>query len=138
MKEEKKREFYEIKPEKFELLGKGAFSHVYLGKADVYIIENNEKIYTKKDVLIALKEIKGGLDEETLQSITNEISISSKLSDNSNIVKMIDIIEINCNKCIVYEYCNGGDLRQYIDYFGTFDETLIQTIMMQLVNGLIE
>ena len=138
MKEEKKREFYEIKPEKFELLGKGAFSHVYLGKADVYIIENNEKIYTKKDVLIALKEIKGGLDEETLQSITNEISISSKLSDNSNIVKMIDIIEINYNKCIVYEYCNGGDLRQYIDYFGTFDETLIQTIMMQLVNGLIE
>ena len=138
MSEEEKNEDYDIHKEKLQLLGKGAFSHVYLGKADVYIYENQEKILKKKDVLIAIKEIQGNLDEETRQSITNEIAISSKLNNNSNIVRMIDIIDIGQNQCIVYEYCNGGDLRKYIDYFTTFDETLIQTIMMQLVNGLIE
>ena len=136
MSEEAKKEEYKVHKEKIQLLGKGAFSKVYLGKADVNIYENNE--IKKKVVLVAIKEIQGNIDEETRQSISNEIEISRKLSNNSNIVRIIDISDIDGNQCIVYEYCNGGDLRKYIDYFETFDETLIQTIMMQLVNGLIE
>ena len=136
MSEEARKEEYKVHKEKIQLLGKGAFSKVYLGKADVNIYENNE--IKKKVVLVAIKEIQGNIDEETRQSISNEIEISRKLSNNSNIVRIIDISDIDGNQCIVYEYCNGGDLRKYIDYFETFDETLIQTIMMQLVNGLIE
>ena len=136
MSDEAKKEEYKVHKEKIQLLGKGAFSKVYLGKADVNIYENNE--IKKKVVLVAIKEIQGNIDEETRQSISNEIEISRKLSNNSNIVRIIDISDIDGNQCIVYEYCNGGDLRKYIDYFETFDETLIQTIMMQLVNGLIE
>ena len=32
----------------------------------------------------------------------------------------------------------GGGLEEYINYFHIFDEALIQTIMNQIVNGLIE
>ena len=133
-KKNKNREYYEVEKKKDKLIGKGAFNSVYLGKADVYKIINDQKYYTKKGVLIALKELNNNYDA----SIFNEILISSKLSDNNNIVKMIDLIDIDNKKYIAYEYCNGGDLRQYINYFHTFDETLIQIIMNQIVNGLIE
>ena len=51
---------------------------------------------------------------------------------------MIDIIEIGGKFYIVFEYCNGEDLRKYLDYFQYFDESLVQIIMMQIVNGLID
>ena len=124
---------YIIKPEIHELIGKGAFSSVYKGKAEKYkdgkIANNNETI--------ALKEIPRKLDNETWNSIINEILISSKLS-NDNIVRMINKTEIENKNFIAYEYCNGGDLRKYMDYFKTFDEALIQVIMSQIVNGLSE
>ena len=137
-KQNEEAPFYKIRNEIHELLGKGAFSSVYLGKADKYKLENGVEKTIKKEIPIALKELQSNLDEDTLRSIYNEISISLKLSDNSNIVKMIGLHDMNHKKFIAYEYCNGGDLRKYLDYFETFDEILIQAIMMQLVNGLIE
>ena len=137
-KEIVKRLSYKIKEKTNTLLGRGAFSSVYLGKADVDVFVNEVLKESKKDVSIALKEINNNLDKETLQTINNELAISSTLNDNSNIVKMIDIIYIKDKPYIAYEYCNGGDLRKYIEYFKNFDEGLIQTIMIQMVNGLIE
>ena len=124
---------HEIKPEIHELIGKGAFSSVYKGKAKKYkddeMVNDNETI--------ALKEIPKNLDDETWNNISNEIIISSHLSSD-NIVRMLDKTEINNKNFIAYEYCNGGDLRKYMDYFKTFDEALIQEIMSQIVNGLSE
>ena len=110
-----------------KILGKGAFGTVYLGS----IIEKEEKI--------ALKELPEeiGKDQELLDSISNEIKISANL-DNTNIVKMKEIADINNKKYLVYEYCNGGDLRRYMDYFGSFDEELIKIIVIKMVNGLNE
>ena len=94
-----------------KILGKGAFGIVYLGS----IIEKEEKI--------ALKELPEEIrkDKELLERISNEIKVSANL-DNTNIVKMKEIADINNKKYLVYEYCNGGDLRRYMDYFGSFDE----------------
>ena len=124
---------YTIKPEIFELIGKGAFNSVYKGKAIKYI----DKQIKNTDETIALKEIPKKLDDETRHSIENEILVSSKLS-NVYIVRMVGLIDINQRSFIAYEYCNGGDLRKYMDYFQTFDEGLIQTIMNHIVNGLSE
>ena len=131
-KEEKEIK-YEIKKEINQLIGKGAFSSVYKGKAEKYrsgkLVNDNE--------IIALKEIPINIDQETQASISNEIIISSRLK-NDNIVRMIDCVDIRGKSYIAYEYCNGGDLRKYMDYFKTCDEGLTQTIMSQIVNGLSE
>ena len=135
---QKLKKYYEIKKQKDKLLGKGAFSSVYLGKADIYVLKNNEKEYIKKDEKIALKEIPKNLDQDTIQSISNEIGISSTLDDNKYIVGMIGFVDFDGYSYIAYEYCNGGDLRKYISFFVNFDENLIQVIMLNIVNGLIE
>ena len=126
---------YKIRNKLGEQIGKGAFSTVYKGQAD---IEDSKGNSIKKGEIIALKELSGDMDKETRQNIFNEFNISNELKHNSNIVKIISVIEINGKVYIAYEFCNGGDLRLYMDYFGNFDEGLIQTIMMQIVNGLVE
>ena len=110
-----------------KILGKGAFGKVLLGT----IKEKNQKI--------ALKELPKEVekDKEALESISNEIQISSKL-DNTNIVKMLEITEIGNKQYLIYEFCNGGDLRQYMNHFGNFDEELIQIIVIKIINGLLE
>ena len=126
---------YKIRNKLGEQIGKGAFSTVYKGQAD---IEDSKGNSIKKGEIIALKELSGDMDKETRQNIFNEFNISKELKHNINIVKIINVIEINGKVYIAYEFCNGGDLRLYMDYFGNFDEGLIQTIMMQIVNGLVE
>ena len=112
------------------ILGKGAFGTVYLG-AKTNADRKKEKV--------ALKEIPKQLnDEESQKALQNEIDICEKL-DNTNIVKMIKIEKnIDDKIYLVYELCNGGDLRRYMDYFKAFDEELIQIIMIQMVNALFE
>ena len=111
------------------VLGKGAFGTVFLGQ------KINSDGTTEK---IALKEIPKQLnDEESKKALDNEIDICQKL-DNTNIVKMIKRVEEGDKNYLVYELCNGGDLRRYMDYFKTFDEELIQIIMIQMVNALFE
>ena len=110
-----------------KILGKGAFGKVYLGT----IKEKEQKVALKE----LPKEVEN--DKEALESISNEIQISSTL-DNTNIVKMLEITEIGNKQYLIYEFCNGGDLRQYMNHFGNFDEELIQIIVIKLINGLFE
>ena len=130
-------EYYEIKNEIYEILVNSEYFTIYLGKADAYKIEFKKKRYTKKDALISLKEIHNYSYEEFIQNISDEISVLSFLNCN-NIVKMIDIIEIKGKNYIAYEYWNGGELRKYMNYFLYFNESLVQIILMQIVNGLID
>lgn len=120
----------QIKYQKEEkVLGKGAFGIVNLGT----------KIYNKNQKVekIVLKEIPTALDKDQEKSLSKEVNISLTL-DNTNIVKMFDIIELNNTKYLAYELCNGKDLKRYMKYFKKFDENLIQIITIKMINGLKE
>ena len=139
---------YEL--DKNNVLGKGSYGIVYKG----YHYNKNgepEEVAFK----IIPKEILN--DNAKLQSLSNEIYISSKIQKNDkniikdfekeekvykenkdleNIVKFYDIIDIDNDKYLVYEFCNGGDLKRYLRYFRRFDEKMIQNIMTQIIKGL--
>ena len=110
-----------------KILGKGSFGTVYLG-TDIL-----------KDKYVSLKKIPSEImkDPQKIEALSNEILISSSI-ENENLVKILDLTDINNEKYIVYEFCNGGDLRRYLRFFKTFDEKSVQYFMTQVLTGLSE
>ena len=121
-----------------DILGKGSFGVVYKG---TYIDDKGQK------KVVALKEIPEHIlkDHSQMGNLYNEISISSKIneenkddpfSSSENVVKFFDITNLNDKTFLVYEYCNGGDIRRYLKFFRRFDEKIVQNIISQLLKGL--
>jgi len=121
------------------MLGKGSFGIVYKG------ISHKDD----KEEPVALKQIPKEIinDKNKLQLLSNEVVISANLFDDEdknedgksrmkNIVSFLDIIKIDNNGYLVYEFCNGGDLKRYIRYIKNFDEKMIQNILRQILIGL--
>ena len=121
------------------ILGKGSFGTVYKGT-----LNKDDKI-----IPVAMKQISKDIIENNnlLQLLSNEVAISANLYKDEdknekgenkmdNIVSFLDIIELNDNNYLVYEFCNGGDLTRYLKYFKTFDEKMIQNILRQILKGL--
>ena len=109
------------------ILGKGSFGTVYLG-----VELANDRYVSLKKIPPEIKE-----DPQKINALSNEILISAGV-DNENLVKILDLTDIGNDKYIVYEFCNGGDLRRYLRYFKHFDERSVQYFMMQVLNGLKE
>ena len=109
------------------ILGKGSFGTVYLG------------VDVAKDNYVSLKKIPPEIkdDPQKINALSNEILISADV-DNENLVKILDLTDIGKDKYIVYEFCNGGDLRRYLRYFKRFDERIVQYFMFQVLSGLKE
>ena len=110
-----------------KILGKGSFGTVHLGTD----LANDKYVSLKK---IPLEIIN---DPQKLEALSNEILISSGV-ENENLVKILDLTYIEKDRYIVYEFCNGGDLRRYLRYFKRFDEKHVQYFMSQILNGLSE
>ena len=106
-------------------LGKGAFGVVYLG------------MDLSKNRYVALKKIPKYLinSPDKYEMFSNEILVSSGVK-HENLVNIIDIADINNEKYIAYEYCNGGDLGRYLKFFTKFDETFVQYCLTQILKGL--
>ena len=85
-----------------------------------------------------------------MQLLSNEVVISAELfedennndkdndgiSKNKNIVGFLDIIQIDNKDYLVYEFCNGGDLKRYLRFFKNLDEKTIQILLRQILIGL--
>ena len=116
-----------------ELIGKGGLGNVYIA----YNINDDEPMKTK----YAAKELPEQFqDEEKLLYITNEI-FSSLDFENPNLVKFYGLTEYNDSIFMIYEYCNGGNLNEYLkEYYKKFNkgigEKRIQKILKDILNGL--
>ena len=92
---------YEVK----QKIGKGKFGLVKCGI-------NKE---TNKQVAIKIME-KKNMDKSDLELAKVEIDIL-KISQHPNIIKLYDIYENENYIYIIMEYCSGGDLLSYFEYY---------------------
>ena len=110
---------YELK----NILGKGTFGTVYLGK---HVPSKNK---------IAVKVIqKESLKPELLLRLEQEIQCQRSVSS-ENIVKLIDVQKTENNFYLILEYCPGGDLGKFLKDNGPVNESIAQRWIQQIVEG---
>ena len=121
VKNKKLIEDYVIK----DTIGKGTFSVVKLG----------EHIKTKTKVAIKILDKEKIKTKEDLTRIKREIKILSIL-DHPNIIKTYKISETPKKYYIIMEYCEGGELFDYIVEKERLDESEASIFFYQLINSL--
>ncbi|KAG7279755.1 hypothetical protein CRUP_021371 [Coryphaenoides rupestris] len=103
-----------------DLVGHGAFAVVFKGRHrkktdwEVAIKSINKKNLSKSQILLG-KEIK------ILKELQHE-----------NIVGLYDVQEMPNSIFLVMEYCNGGDLADYLQAKGTLREDTLRTFLQQI------
>ena len=110
-------DFYVLK----EKIGKGETADVFLG------------IDTKKGRLVAVKRIsREKLSDYGKTNLQREVEILNKMKC-PNIISLKDFKKTKNHYYIVLEYCNGGDLKKYLqDNQHPLNEFYIQKIIQQL------
>ena len=112
---------YEIK----ETIGKGTFSVVKLGINKI----TKEKVAIK---ILKKKKMQKSKDKSRLE---REISILKRLN-HINVIKIYKITEELENYYIVMEYCENGELFNYIVAHQRLSEEVTSYFFYQLINGL--
>ncbi|XP_063810075.1 serine/threonine-protein kinase ULK2 isoform X2 [Pseudophryne corroboree] len=103
-----------------DLIGHGAFAVVFKGRHrkktdwEVAVKSINKKNLSKSQILLG-KEIK------ILKELQHE-----------NIVALYDVQEMPNSVFLVMEYCNGGDLADYLQAKGTLSEDTIRVFLQQI------
>ena len=105
-------------------IGKGSFSNVY-------------KAYHKDSKLVfALKIIDiVNFSPKLLESLDNEIKILINI-DHPNIVKLHETVRSKNYIYLVLDYCENGDLHQYIKKNKNLDEKIVKDFFTQASKGL--
>ena len=106
-------------------IGKGTFSTVKLG----------EHIKTKQKVAIKILNKEKIKEKEDLEHIKREIKIL-QMMDHPNIIKTYKISENAKNYYIIMEYCDGGELFNYIVEKEKLDENEASMFFYQLISAL--
>ena len=112
---------YEMK----KTIGKGTFSIVKLGI----------KKSTKEKVAIKILEKSKIISKDDLIRIKREISILKNFN-HKNIIKIYDIFQDNEKYYIIMEYCENGELFNYIVENQKLNEKESSYFYYQLINGL--
>ena len=108
-----------------ETIGKGTFSRVKLGI-------NNE---TKEKVAIKILEKKKLQNKDDLERAMREIEILKQL-DNSNIIKTNEIFETKNKYYLIMEFCENGELFNYIVKRKRLNDLESSYFYYQLIKGL--
>ena len=120
-----------IKNTKYEIikkLGKGGFGRVLQVKN-----KSDNKYYALKEIIIKAK-IKDKIKDE-LENIKKEADILSKFNS-KNIVKYYDSYLDKNKFYILMEYCNGKNLKNYLDEFKKNDILIEENILYEIIKQL--
>ena len=117
--------------ELLNIIGKGAFGNVYLGKD-----KTTKEYYAVK--LISKKSLK---NSELLEYFNNEVSVLKKI-DHPNIIKFKGLFENKDYYYLLTEYCNGGTLcramRSYHkNYSKPIKENIARFFIFNILKGII-
>ncbi|RWS17161.1 serine/threonine-protein kinase unc-51-like protein [Dinothrombium tinctorium] len=110
-----------------EMLGHGAFAIVYKGKHR-----------TKHDLIVAIKMIMKKNLAKSQNLLGKEIKILKELTElhHENVVALLDCKETQQHVYLVMEYCNGGDLADYLQSKGTLSEDTIRLFLNQIARAM--
>lgn len=87
-----------------------------------------------------IKIISRNLEEKEILYLKRDIQELIKIK-NANLINLISYEATNNNIYLIYEYCNGGNLRNFIDFIKknndiNLNTNLIQNIILQIITGL--
>jgi len=110
-----------------DLIGHGAFAVVFKGR--------HKK---KTNFPVAIKSITKKNLAKSQNLLGKEIKILKELTalHHENVVALLDCKESQHNVFLVMEYCNGGDLADYLAIKGTLDENTIRLFLIQLAGAM--
>ncbi|XP_043282720.1 serine/threonine-protein kinase ULK2 isoform X2 [Venturia canescens] len=110
-----------------DLIGHGAFAVVFKGR--------HRK---KSNFVVAIKSITKKSLAKSQNLLGKEINILKELTElhHENVVALLDCKESNHNVFLVMEYCNGGDLADYLGAKGTLSEDTIRVFLKQLAGAM--
>ncbi|XP_051964727.1 serine/threonine-protein kinase ULK1-like [Xyrauchen texanus] len=107
-----------------DLIGHGAFAVVFRGR------------HTQKhDFEVAVKCINKKNLAKSQSILGKEIKILKELK-HDNIVSLLDFQEISGCVYLVMEYCNGGDLAEYLLSKGSLSEDTIRVLLHQIAGAM--
>ncbi|XP_031426180.1 serine/threonine-protein kinase ULK1a isoform X3 [Clupea harengus] len=107
-----------------DLIGHGAFAVVFKGR------------YKKRhDLEVAVKCINKKNLAKSQSLLGKEIKILKELK-HENIVGLLDFQEISGCVYLVMEYCNGGDLAEYLQSKGSLREDTIRIFLQQIAGAM--
>ncbi|XP_016391222.1 serine/threonine-protein kinase ULK1-like [Sinocyclocheilus rhinocerous] len=107
-----------------DLIGHGAFAVVFKGRHK-----------QKHDFEVAVKCINKKNLAKSQSLLGKEIRILKELK-HENIVSLLDFQEISGYVYLVMEYCNGGDLAEYLHSKGSLSEDTIRVLLQQLAGAM--
>ncbi|XP_044000453.1 serine/threonine-protein kinase ULK1 isoform X2 [Gambusia affinis] len=107
-----------------DLIGHGAFAVVFKGR-------HQEKL----DWEVAVKCINKKNLAKSQTLLGKEIKILKELK-HENIVALLDFQETASSVYLVMEYCNGGDLADYLHSKGTLSEDTIRVFLQQIAGAM--
>lgn len=108
-----------------QTIGKGTFSKVKLGINKT----------TNQKVAIKILEKCKIVEKDDLERIVREMSIITELN-HQNVIKVFEMYETSENFLIIMEYCEGGELFNYIVEHQRLSEEETAYFFYQLINGI--
>ncbi|KAM4745957.1 serine/threonine-protein kinase ULK1a isoform 2-T2 [Anableps anableps] len=107
-----------------DLVGHGAFAVVFKGRHK-----------EKRDWEVAVKCINKKNFSKSQALLGKEIKILKELR-HENIVRLLDYQEMGGCIYLIMEYCNGGDLAEYLQTKGTLSEDTIRVFLQQIAKAM--
>ena len=77
---------------------------------------------------------KAKMDQKERLFMKREIELLKKFN-NENIITLHEVINTETRVYLILDYCNGGDLSQYIQY-NILTELFTRRVLKQVINGL--